>query len=281
MSKELTDWERAGVSKEEYEEAMRGFNEAFPNLPPTDKEMDDMFREYIEDEKSRMHFDEMPRFYEKNGLEWTDDDNELFNLKLNTEFAELVNREMTVDAQANYLEYVADTIEQIREQKGLKGDEPDIPWYEAKELYFGKSPVEILQEGEDAKAEVKDAWNNLYERIIPVENFVSKQTMGALGTTYQEFKAEKQANGVKNFEIAEMKFVGPDFSKEIKGGAEPLKKAEKFMEKETGVERHRIVQKENVKASFERRLPKDGLRMLNSVENGVSNPDFDFDEYDD
>ena len=135
--------------------------------------------------------------------------------------------------------YEADDIDRKREADGIRGDEPDIPWYEARDHKFGKSAEDLHAEadefGESVGRTYTDDMDKFYETVyaydnrdfegLPAETVgqcrpkdlrVSRGTYNELGAGYDKFYQQKlQDYAERQFERVTSAKSGIDFSRGI------------------------------------------------------------------
>lgn len=184
-------------------------------------------------------FNKMLDFRMDNGQPWTREDGRMLNEKIiaTRDAIERQAYEGAMTEEAMHAE--ADDIDRKREVDGIRGDEPDIPWYEARDHKFGKSAEDLHAEadefGEDVGRTYTDDINKFYETVyaydnrdfegLPVDTVsqcspkdlrVSRATYNELGSDYDKFYQQKlQAYTERQFERVTSAKSGIDFSRGI------------------------------------------------------------------
>lgn len=184
-------------------------------------------------------FNKMLDFRMDNGQPWTREDGRMLNEKIiaTRDAIERQAYEGAMTEEAMHAE--ADDIDRKREADGIRGDEPDIPWYEARDHKFGKSAEDLHAEadefGEDVGRTYTDDINKFYETVyaydnrdfegLPAETVgqcepkdlrVSRGTYNELGSDYDKFYQQKlQAYTERQFERVTSAKSGIDFSRGI------------------------------------------------------------------
>lgn len=184
-------------------------------------------------------FNKMLDFRMDNGQPWTREDGRMLNEKIiaTRDAIERQAYEGAMTEEAMHAE--ADDIDRKREADGIRGDEPDIPWYEARDHKFGKSAEDLHAEadefGEDVGRTYTDDINKFYETVyaydnrdfegLPAETVsqcspkdlrVSRATYNELGSDYDKFYQQKlQAYTERQFERVTSAKSGIDFSRGI------------------------------------------------------------------
>ena len=184
-------------------------------------------------------FNKMLDFRMDNGQPWTREDGLMLNEKIiaTRDAIERQAYEGAMTEEAMHVE--ADDIDRKREVDGIRGDEPDIPWYEARDHKFGKSAEDLHAEadefGENVGRTYMDDINKFYETVyaydnrdfegLPAETVgqcrpkdlrVSRATYDELGSGYDKFYQQKlQAYAGRQFERVTSAKSGIDFSRGI------------------------------------------------------------------
>lgn len=184
-------------------------------------------------------FNKMLDFRMDNGQPWTREDGRMLNEKIiaTRDAIERQAYEGAMTEEAMHAE--ADDIDRKREADGIRGDEPDIPWYEARDHKFGKSAEDLHAEadefGENVGRTYTDDINKFYETVyaydnrdfegLPAETVsqcspkdlrVSRATYNELGSDYDKFYQQKlQAYTERQFERVTSAKSGIDFSRGI------------------------------------------------------------------
>lgn len=223
-------------------------------------------------------FDKMLAFRHDWGDEWSKRDNKLMNQKILDEWEAIQQEAYEGAMKSEEMEAIIDSYEYRREQDGINGDEPDIPWYEARDHGFGKSREELEQEaadyGEKVGREYEENRDELFERVYETDRQfdrydggVTPATYRELGDEYEKFYRDKMAD----YAESKMKaFSGIDLSRSA--AAAPQSEVSAVYAKDEA--------KKSPERTVQRQVPAHFDEMLNSVEHGVSNPDYDFDEKD-
>lgn len=184
-------------------------------------------------------FNKMLDFRMDNGQPWTREDGRMLNEKI-IATRDAIEREAYEGAMTEEAMHAeADDIDRKREADGIRGDEPDIPWYEARDHKFGKSAEDLHAEadefGEDVGRTYTDDINKFYETVyaydnrdfegLPAETVsqcspkdlrVSRATYNELGSDYDKFYQQKlQAYTERQFERVTSAKSGIDFSRGI------------------------------------------------------------------
>lgn len=184
-------------------------------------------------------FNKMLDFRMDNGQPWTREDGRMLNEKIIATRDAIERRayEGAMTEEAMHAE--ADDIDRKREADGIRGDEPDIPWYEARDHKFGKSAEDLHAEadefGENVGRTYMDDINKFYETVyaydnrdfegLPAETVgqcrpkdlrVSRATYNELGSGYDKFYQQKlQDYAERQFERVTSAKSGIDFSRGI------------------------------------------------------------------
>lgn len=184
-------------------------------------------------------FNKMLDFRMDHGQPWTREDGRMLNEKIIATRDAIERRayEGAMTEEAMHAE--ADDIDRKREADGIRGDEPDIPWYEARDHKFGKSAEDLHAEadefGEDVGRTYMDDINKFYEMVytydnrdfegLPAETVgqcrpkdlrVSRATYNELGSGYDKFYQQKlQDYAERQFERVTSAKSGIDFSRGI------------------------------------------------------------------
>lgn len=184
-------------------------------------------------------FNKMLDFRMDNGQPWTREDGLMLNEKIiaTRDAIEQEAYEGAMTEEAMHAE--ADDIDRKREVDGIRGDEPDIPWYEARDHKFGKSAEDLHAEADEFGGNVgrtyTDDINKFYETVyaydnrdfegLPAETVgqckpkdlrVSRATYDELGAGYDKFYQQKLQDYVeRQFERVTSAKSGIDFSRGI------------------------------------------------------------------
>lgn len=184
-------------------------------------------------------FNKMLDFRMDHGQAWTREDGRMLNEKIIATCDAIERRayEGAMTEEAMHVE--ADDIDRKREVDGIRGDEPDIPWYEARDHKFGKSAEDLHAEadefGENVGRTYTDDINKFYETVyaydnrdfegLPAETVgqckpkdlrVSRGTYNELGSGYDKFYQQKlQDYAERQFERVTSAKSGIDFSRGI------------------------------------------------------------------
>lgn len=215
-------------------------------------------------------FDRMLEYRQNRDYEWSDSDNELLNQKIVDEWRGICADYEAGMQNAESGRWLIDEYERRRESDGIQGDEPDIPWYIARDHGFGKSREELEAEADGEEQSVEntyeisreDFFNRVYDTGMQFQHLdagISRRTYEELGDEYAAFCDAKTKEYAR--EKAAL-FGGIDLTKSAKVVEVPVKVVE-------------------TRKPYQKYVPGKFDEILNSVENGVSNdPDYDFDEYD-
>lgn len=193
------------------------------------------FSDRIED----VPFNKMLDFRMDNGQPWTREDGRMLNEKI-IATRDAIEREAYEGAMREEAMHAeADDIDRKREVDGIRGDEPDIPWYEARDHKFGKSAEDLHAEadefGENVGRTYTDDMDKFYETVyaydnrdfegLPAETVsqcrskdlrVSRATYNELGSGYDKFYQQKlQDYAERQFERVTSAKSGIDFSRGI------------------------------------------------------------------
>lgn len=159
--------------------------------------------------------------------------------------------ESSLDAQK--YEYLAMDIERMREVAGHRGDESDLPWYEADRLMYGKSEDDILQMSEDALSEAFEVYRDEFDTFATdVENaYAAHPNMFELPPYAhpifgEELERHHETRLIDEQYDAEQKesqgsmsgFSGIDLTAEVKHEPEPELFAQRESEKQHGAVRY-------------------------------------------
>lgn len=184
-------------------------------------------------------FNKMLDFRMDHGQPWTREDGRMLNEKIIATRDAIERRayEGAMTEEAMHAE--ADDIDRKREVDGIRGDEPDIPWFEARDHKFGKSAEDLHAEadefGEDVGRTYTDDINKFYETVYAYDNRdfeglpagtvsqcspkdlrVSRATYNELGSGYDKFYQQKlQDYAERRFEYVTSAKPGIDFSRGI------------------------------------------------------------------
>lgn len=184
-------------------------------------------------------FNKMLDFRMDNGQPWTREDGRMLNEKI-IATRDAIEREAYEGAMREEAMHAeADDIDRKREADGIRGDEPDIPWYEARDHKFGKSAEDLHTEadefGENVGRTYTDDITEFYETVyaydnrdfegLPAETVsqcrpndlrVSRATYNELGSDYDKFYQQKlQDYAERQFEHVTSAKSGIDFSRGI------------------------------------------------------------------
>lgn len=184
-------------------------------------------------------FNKMLDFRMDHGQAWTPEDGRMLNEKIIATRDAIERRayEGAMTEEAMHAE--ADDIDRKREVDGIRGDEPDILWYEARDHKFGKSAEDLHAEadefGENVGRTYTDDMDKFYETVyaydnrdfegLPAETVgqckpkdlrVSRATYNELGSGYDKFYQQKlQDYAERQFERVTSAKSGIDFSRGI------------------------------------------------------------------
>lgn len=184
-------------------------------------------------------FNKMLDFRMDHGQAWTPEDGRMLNEKI-IATRDAIEREAYEGAMTEEAMHAeADDIDRKREVDGIRGDEPDIPWYEARDHKFGKSAEDLHAEadefGESVGRTYTDDMDKFYETVyaydnrdfegLPAETVgqcrpkdlrVSRDTYNELGADYDKFYQQKlQDYAERQFERVTSAKSGIDFSRGI------------------------------------------------------------------
>lgn len=249
------------------------------------------------DDIKAIPFDEMVAYRTARNEPWTKADTNLLNLKICQEWDSL-NEDIYVQQMENDKDLLSmDDIELLREKDGIQGDEPTIPWYEANRRAFGKDRETVKKEHDENAERIEQMYgvlrDELFKRVYATgmtrmdalpevtrgnykanDSLISRQTYNYLGSEYGDYyrKQIREYADETVRSIQARSVFGVDFSLHGTGSqiaVEPQNARTKMFadSKKASVNKNRDV-------------PHDWKQMLNSVENGVSNSGYDFDEYD-
>ena len=191
------------------------------------------------DDIENVPFNKMLDFRMDHGQAWTPEDGRMLNEKIIATRDAIERRayEGAMTEEAMHAE--ADDIDRKREVDGIRGDEPDIPWFEARDHKFGKSAEDLHAEadefGESVGRTYTDDINKFYETVyaydnrdfegLPAETVgqcrpkdlrVSRGTYNELGAGYDKFYQQKlQDYAEYQFERVTSAKSGIDFSRGI------------------------------------------------------------------
>lgn len=193
------------------------------------------FSDRIED----VPFNKMLDFRMDHGQAWTPEDGRMLNEKI-IATRDAIEKEAYEGAMREEMMHAeADDIDRKREADGIRGDEPDIPWYEARDHKFGKSAEDLHAEadefGENVGRTYTDDMDKFYETVyaydnrdfegLPAETVgqcrpkdlrVSRSTYNELGAGYDKFYQQKlQDYAERQFERVTSTKSGIDFSRGI------------------------------------------------------------------
>ena len=207
----------------------RGDRSIAGELAPT------MFPDGIED----VPFNKMLDFRMDHGQPWTQEDGRMLNEKIIATRDAIERQAYEGAMQEEAMHAEADDIDRKREVDGIRGDEPDIPWYEARDHKFGKSAEDLHAEanefGENVGRTYTDDMDKFYETVyaydnrdfegLPAETVgqcrskdlrVSRSTYNELGAGYDKFYQQKlQDYAERQFERVTSAKSGIDFSRGI------------------------------------------------------------------
>lgn len=193
------------------------------------------FPDRIED----VPFNKMLDFRMDHGQAWTPEDGKMLNEKI-IAVRDAIEQEAYEGAmQEDMMHAEADDIDRKREADGIQGDEPDIPWYEARDHKFGKPAEDLHAEadefGENVGRTYTDDMYQFYETVfaydnrdfegLPAETIgqcqlkelrVSRATYNELGSDYDAFyQAKLQEYAKQQVERVGTAKSGIDFSRGI------------------------------------------------------------------
>lgn len=259
-----------GMEWEDLVEGIPNYEDYFEEITPVRDEMD--FARFFHD---KIQLNE----------QWTPKEVEDLNKKIRKEFGDLEENMYVAELTHEADIAMAEQMDYIREQEGFQGDEPDIPAYLAEKLSYGQSETEMKEEIDANYREYIDNYakekSHMMEDLYQIEvggwaelpkgldSWFDDKTYETIGSDYDDYlnkRIEEQSYGDFNPDL----LYGHDninLSKEV---------IEKPINKELTKESEKTVDLEKPKRS----VPNHMKEMLNSVEDGVSNPDYDFDEYD-
>lgn len=184
-------------------------------------------------------FNKMLDFRMDHGQAWTPEDGRMLNEKIIATRDAIERRAYEGAMQEDMMHAEADDIDRKREVDGIRGDEPDIPWFEARGHKFGKSAEDLHAEadefGEDVGRTYTDDINKFYETVYAYDNRdfeglpagtvsqcspkdlrVSRATYNELGSGYDKFYQQKlQDYAERRFERVISAKSGIDFSRGI------------------------------------------------------------------
>lgn len=191
------------------------------------------------DDIENVPFNKMLDFRMDHGQAWTPEDGRMLNEKI-IATRDAIEREAYEGAMTEEAMHAeADDIDRKREVDGIRGDEPDIPWYEARDHKFGKSAEDLHAEadefGESVGRTYTDDMDKFYETVyaydnrdfegLPAETVgqcrpkdlrVSRGTYNELGAGYDKFYQQKlQDYAERQFERVTSAKSGIDFSRGI------------------------------------------------------------------
>ena len=191
------------------------------------------------DDIENVPFNKMLDFRMDHGQAWTPEDGRMLNEKI-IATRDAIEREAYEGAMREEAMHAeADDIDRKREVDGIRGDEPDIPWYEARDHKFGKSAEDLSAEadefGESVGRTYTDDMDKFYETVyaydnrdfegLPAETVgqcrpkdlrVSRGTYNELGAGYDKFYQQKlQDYAERQFERVTSAKSGIDFSRGI------------------------------------------------------------------
>lgn len=242
-------------------------------------------------------FDEMVAYRVAFGEPWTKEDTDILNNSIRKEWDSLHKHIAWLEADNEADFQAIDSIEQLRSQDGIQGNEEGLSWYEQTRRRFGESREAMEAEYEENKKFIPQKYkvlrDDLFKRVYATsmtrmdmlpektrgdfsskDSLITKETYDYLGSEYGSFYRQQIRDYAKETvdSIKARSSLGVDFSLHGTGyqiAVEPQNDRTRS-----------FVESQRAGANKSRELPKDGERILNSVENGVSNPDYDFDEYD-
>lgn len=154
---------------------------------------------------------------------WTRADAELMNAKICEEFDAIEQRAYEDSVTHDAMVAEAEDIDRVREQDGIRGDEPDIPWYVARDHAFGKSYDELMAEadafGDEVGRTYEQDMQDLFERVYDMASrdwnglpsevtagikdthySISQDTYRHLGEGYWDFYRDR----VENYRLGRM-----------------------------------------------------------------------------
>lgn len=159
-------------------------------------------------------FDKMLDYRIARGEQWTKLDADAMNRKILQERDSIEQTAYEEAMRSDAMHATADTIDYLRERDGINGDEPDIPWYEARDHVFGKSAEDIHAEADEVgeaaghlyETEMRDLFRRIYEYDardfhdvpeavrgdMPMSSFhVARSTYDELGDDYSKFYCDR------------------------------------------------------------------------------------------
>lgn len=195
-------------------------------------------------------FDKMLDWHIEHDKPWSKAMGKMLNDKVVQERDDIEQSAYEQAMASDDLHAQADAMDFVRERDGIVGNEPDIPWYEARDHAFGE-PVEDMhvradEMGEQAGRDYTDAMNDLYCRVydygarrfddIPetvrgeLQNSdfaVTQATYRELGEGYEEFYREQLQDYTdrRQHEVAGM--GGIDLTRSTQQAPVPAPEAEK------------------------------------------------------
>lgn len=227
-------------------------------------------------------FDEMLDYCVENHVQWTPSMGRMMNEKIIQEFHGIEQAAYEGAVQEEMMHAQADNIDFERERDGVQGDEPDIPWFEARDHAFGKSADVLHAEASDFGEEVGRAYESdmedLYERVYRTDSVdfesipdyvrgnakerdfkVARATYDELGEGYTAFYARKLNEYSKERVSA---FSGIDLSKPAQANVDvAAPRVERAVE-------HKVVKPDKT-CQGERRLPKNAPQSSGFENNGL------------
>lgn len=174
---------------------------------------DDLFGDLSRDEEPQsvhdVPFDEMLDYCIGHGEPWSRELTDELNRKVVEERDGIEREAYEATVRVENVRDAAQALELRREAYGIRGDEPDLPYYQAREFDFGRPMDEIIEDAEgrirDAGRAYEDAIKSFYGRVYDYGSrdfsTVPDDVSGGLGTAYFAIQ------------IATYKELGEDYSK--------------------------------------------------------------------
>lgn len=242
-------------------------------------------------------FDEMVAYRNARKEPWTPADTKLLNSKICQEWDSL-NEYIETQQRENDMDlFVMDGAEMLREKDGIRGDESDIPWYEAKRRAFGKDRETVEKEHDENARRINQMYgvlrDELFERVYATsttrmdalcdetrgnynakDSLITRQTYDYLGSEYGAYY-RKQIREYADETVRSLQarsVFGVDFSLHGTGfpiAVEPQNTRTKM-----------FAESKKASVNKNRNVPHGWEQMLDSVENGVSSLGYDSNEYD-
>lgn len=227
-------------------------------------------------------FDKMLDYCVENHVQWTPSMGRMMNEKIIQEFHGIEQAAYEGAMQEEMMHAEADNIDFERERDGIQGDEPDIPWFEARDHAFGKSADTLHAEASDFGEEVGRTYESdmkdLYERVYRTDSVdfqsipdyvrgnakehdfkVARTTYDELGDGYTAFYTRK----LNEYSTERVNaFSGIDLSKSAQASADMVvPHAERKVE--------RKVEKTDATRQSGRKLPKNAPQSSGFENNGL------------